>query len=134
MNTVKELEILNRCSKDVSKYINEILPNLIERYKDTSSNIDKLSCGWRATNEIQSVNIHQLSYSCFSGTRGVSNTYSDLNFDTILFQKYFIKYLNKHTNEIFRGISDMMREEAIRMKQQAIDELDELKKQVEEIK
>ena len=48
--------------------------------------------------------------------------------DTDLMQKYFIKYLNKHKDEIMEGVADLMINDAKSNQEDAIKEIDEYKK------
>ena len=44
--------------------------------------------------------------------------------------KYFLRYLNKHTSEIFNEMADMMIGDAKSKQKEAIDELDNLKEKM----
>lgn len=43
-------------------------------------------------------------------------------------QEYFIKYLNKHKDEIMEGVADLMINDAKSSQEDAIKEIDEYKK------
>ena len=47
--------------------------------------------------------------------------------------KYFLKYLNKHTSEIFNEMADMMIADAKVRQGEAIEELNSLKTKMEKI-
>lgn len=60
---------------------------------------------------------------------GSGDTYSDIaNMDTDLMQEYFIKYLNRHKDEIMEGVADLMINDAKSGQEDAIKEIDEYKK------
>ena len=68
-------------------------------------------------------------YSSFSCSYGRGDTYSDIgNMDTDLMQEYFIKYLNRHKDEIMEGVADLMINDAKSGQEDAIKEIDEYKK------
>ena len=48
--------------------------------------------------------------------------------DTDLMQEYFIKYLNRHKDEIMEGVADLMINDAKSGQEDAIKEIDEYKK------
>lgn len=52
--------------------------------------------------------------------------YSKYGFD--LMQEYFIKYLNRHKDEIMEGVADLMINDAKSGQEDAIKEIDEYKK------
>ena len=75
------------------------------------------------------MNISNLCYFSFSGSYGSVDTYSDIaNMDTDLMQEYFIKYLNRHKDEIMEGVADLMINDAKSGQEDAIKEIDEYKK------
>ena len=75
------------------------------------------------------MNISNLCYSSFSDSYGSGDTYSDIaNMDTDLMQEYFIKYLNRHKDEIMEGVADLMINDAKSGQEDAIKEIDEYKK------
>ena len=75
------------------------------------------------------MNINNLCYSSFSGNYGNGNTFSHIaNMDTNLMQKYFIKDLNKHKDEIMEEVADLMINDAKSNQEDAIKEIDEYKK------
>ena len=90
--------------------------------------IDKHTDGFGRRESIQSMNISNLCYSSFSGSYGSGDTYSDIaNMDTDLMQEYFIKYLNRHKDEIMEGVADLMINDAKSNQENAIKEIDEYK-------
>ena len=107
-------------------FINDKLPKLKARYKDEKDRLDKHRDGFEMGDAIQSFNI-KLSYQSFSGTFGSSSVYSDFCPDNAIMGKYFLRYLNKHTSEIFNEMADMMIADAKSKQNEAIDELDNLK-------
>lgn len=126
MKKVEELKELNDCSKKINHFINQKLPKIRRDFEDKNNTTDKHSDGWSINGDkIQSVNI-DLTYSSFTGSHGNSSTYSDLNFNTSLFKTYFIKYLNKHTSEIFNEIAKMMDNDSKAMYEDALAEIESI--------
>jgi len=128
--TAKELSKLITTGRKLKKFIKETLPKIREEFQSHSnSGIDKHTDGFDRKESIQSMNINNLCYSSFSGNYGNGNTFSDIaNMDTDLMQKYFIKYLNKHKDEIMEGVADLMINDAKSNQEDAIKEIDEYKK------
>lgn len=126
----KELSNLITTGRKLKKFIKETLPKIREEFQSHSnSEIDKHTDGFDRKESIQSMNINNLCYSSFSGNYGNGNTFSDIaNMDTNLMQKYFIKYLNKHKDEIMEGVADLMINDAKSNQEDAIKEIDEYKK------
>ena len=75
----------------------------------------------------------KVCYRSFSGYNGVSSTYSDFYPNEKIMTEYFLKYLNKHTNEIFHEIAQMMLEDAKKLKGDAMNELDLMKSELESL-
>lgn len=114
-------------------FINNKLPNIRKRLRDEKDSLDKHTDGFAEDGDaIQSFNI-RLSYKSFSGSYGSSSTYSDFTPDNAIMRKYFLKYLNKHTKEIFNEIADMIAEDVVSMKEDALKELDEKRIMVEKL-
>lgn len=130
MMTAKELSKLITTGRKLKKFIKETLPKIREEYQSHSrSGIDKHTDGFSKREETQSMNIRNLCYSSFSGSYGSGSTYSDIaNMDTDLMQEYFIKYLNRHKDEIMEGVADLMINDAKSSQEDAIKEIDEYKK------
>lgn len=130
MMTAKELSKLITTGRKLKKFIKETLPKIREEYQSHSrSGIDKHTDGFSKREETQSMNIRNLCYSSFSGSYGNGNSYSDIaNMDTDLMQEYFIKYLNKHKDEIMEGVADLMINDAKSSQEDVIKEIDEYKK------
>ena len=130
MMTAKELSKLITTGRKLKKFIKETLPKIREEFQSHSnSGIDKHTDGFGRRESIQSMNISNLCYSSFSGSYGSGDTYSDIaNMDTDLMQEYFIKYLNRHKEEIMGGVADLMINDAKSGQEDAIKEIDEYKK------
>ena len=122
-NTVNEIRVLARESIRLKQFINVKLPQIIDDYKNRRNKIDKHRDGFEKGDAIQSFNI-RLSYQSFTGTYGDSSVYSDLS-------KYFLGYLNKHTNEIFNEMADMMLKDALSKREEALKELDDAKQELD---
>lgn len=130
MMTAKELSKLITTGRKLKKFIKETLPKIREEFQSHSnSGIDKHTDGFGRRESIQSMNISNLCYFSFSGSYGSGDTYSDItNMDTDLMQEYFIKYLNRHKDEIMEGVADLMINDAKSGQEDAIKEIDEYKK------
>ena len=128
--TAKELSKLITTGRKLKKFIKETLPKIREEYQRHGNNgIDKHTDGFGRRESIQSMNISNLCYSSFSDSYGSGDTYSDIaNMDTDLMQEYFIKYLNRHKDEIMEGVADLMINDAKSGQEDAIKEIDEYKK------
>lgn len=116
-------------ARSLRDFINDELPKLKARYRDEKDRLDKHYDGFEKGDAIQSFNI-KLSYQSFSGTYGNSSSYSDFCPDNAIMGKYFLRYLNKHTSEIFNEMADMMIADAKSKQKEAIDELDNLKEKM----
>ena len=57
--------------------------------------------------------------------------YSDFVPDNEIVSKYFLAYLNKHTNEIFNEMADMMLKDALSKREEALKELDDAKQELD---
>ena len=124
---------LAKQGENLSYFINNKLPNIRKRFRDEKDRLDKHTDGFAEDGDaIQSFNI-RLSYKSFSGLYGSSSTYSDFTPDNEIMRKYFLKYLNKHTKEIFNEIADMIAEDVVSMKKNALKELDEKRTLVEKL-
>lgn len=127
-----EILALANESKRLRSFINDKLPKLRERCKDRKDGLDKHRDGFELDEAIQSFNI-KLSYQSFSGNYGSSSVYSDFCPNNEIMGKYFLKYLNKHTSEIFNEMADMMIADAKVRQDEAIEELNSLKTKMEKI-
>lgn len=134
MMTAKELSKLITTGRKLKKFIKETLPKIREEFQSHSnSGIDKHTDGFGRRESIQSMNISNLCYSSFSGSYGSGDTYSDIaNMDTDLMQEYFIKYLNRHKDEIMEGVADLMINDENRSRR-CYKEIDEYKKHAKTI-
>lgn len=120
-------------SHQLRKFINEKLPEIRRKYEDKATSIDKHRDGFCQGDAVQSFCI-SLSYQSFSGTYGDSSVYSDFcPMDNNLMREYFLKYLNSHTKEIFNEMSEMMMKDAKEMRDKAISEIEETKRNIEKL-
>lgn len=129
-NTVNEIRFLAKESIRLKQFINVKLPQIIDDYKNRRKKIDKHRDGFEKGDAIQSFNI-RLSYQSFTGTYGDSSVYSDFVPDNEIVSKYFLAYLNKHTNEIFNEMADMMLKDALSKREEALKELDDAKQELD---
>lgn len=128
---IDKIKDLTSQSSQLRRFVNEELPEIRRKYEDKSSSIDKHSDGFCQGDAIQSFCI-SLSYQSFSGTHGDSSVYSDFRpIDNNLMREYFLKYLNSHTKEIFNEMSEMMMTDAKEMRDMAISEIGEIKRNIE---
>lgn len=129
-NKFEEISNLHNESIRITEFFNKKLPNIKKQYADPHNSLDKHYDGFIEGDAIQSWDMN-VCYRSFSGYNGVSSTYSDFHPDRKIMTEYFLKYLNKHTNEIFNEISNMMLEDARKMKTDAIKELEGMKEKLE---
>lgn len=130
------LLVLFQNGKGLQTFVNERLPFVrSDEARRSSSRIDKHEDGFFYNEDpCQSMNIRSLCYKSFTGTYGSSSTYSDLSsFDTDLLKTYFLKYLNKHKDNILREMGEMMIADAKKIKAQALDEIEKLQKNINKI-
>lgn len=136
MKDTESLLALFQNGKGLLNFVNEKLPYLRNReLRESNSQIDKHEDGFYYNEDpCQSMNIRQLCFKSFSGSFGSSSVYSDiagLNMD--LMKTYFLKYLNKHKDDILREIGDMMISDAKEIKAQALSEIDKIRRNIEKI-
>lgn len=128
---VDKIKGLTRQSCQLRRFVNEELPEIRRKYEDKTSSIDKHRDGFCQGDAVQSFCI-SLSYQSFSGVHGGSSVYSDFRpIDNNLMREYFLRYLNSHTKEIFNEMSEMMMADAKEMKDKAISEIEETKRNIE---
>lgn len=122
-----EVKKMSETAKGLKEFIEHKLPRLREEAKSPNKyGIDKHSDGFYKSTKCQSVNINELCYSSFSGSFGDSNTYSDIaDLDTKILSEYFIKYLNIHKDEIMLEVANLIMEDAKKLKDIAIKEIDD---------
>ena len=125
---VNEIIHLSMEAHRLSDFINKKLPSIKKTYEEHRNGIDFEEDG----DAIQSFNI-RLSYKSFTGTYGNSSVYSDFIPDNSIMRKYFLGYLNKHTEEIFNEMAAAMLEDAKSMKLGALNEIDKIKEQIEQL-
>lgn len=130
VDTVNEIKALAGESIRLKQFINVELPQIIDDYKNRRNKVDKHRDGFEKGDAIQSFNI-RLSYQSFTGTCGDSSVYSDFAPNNEVMSKYFLAYLNKHTKEIFNEMADMMLEDAISKRAEALKELDDVKQELD---
>lgn len=128
-NKIKDLKTE---SIRITKFFNEKLPEIQKQYFNPREELDKHYDGFIEGDAIQSWDM-KVCYRSFSGHRGSSSTYSDFCPNEKIMTEYFLKYLNKHTNEIFHEIAQMMLEDAKKLKDEAINELDLMKSELESL-
>ena len=129
-NTVNEIKTLAMESIRLKQFINVKLPQIIDDYKNRRNNIDKHRDGFKNGDAIQSFNI-SLSYQSFTGAYGNSVVHSDFGPNNEVMSKYFLAYLNRHTKEIFNEMGDMMLEDALSKRAEALKELDDVKQELD---
>lgn len=136
MKDTESLLSLFQNGKVLLNFVNERLPFLRSpESKRSSSQIDKHEDGFYYNEDpCQSMNIRQLCFKSFSGSFGSSSVYSDISgLDTNLMKTYFLKYLNKHKDDILREMGDMMLSDAKDIKAQALLEIDKVRRNIEKI-
>lgn len=119
--------------KRLYEFVTKRLPQIRNEKLDPRSPIDKHSDGFSCSESIQSMNIRDLSYSSFTGSYGNSSTYSDLPVDGKMMKDYFLRYLNRHKDEILREMAIDMMDDAENMKRDALQELEVLKNKIENL-
>jgi len=130
---VNEIIHLSMEAHRLSDFINKKLPSIKKTYEEHRNGIDKHRDGFEEDGDaIQSFNI-RLSYKSFTGTYGNSSVYSDFIPDNSIMRKYFLGYLNKHTEEIFNEMAAAMLKDAKSMKLGALNEIDKIKEQIEQL-
>lgn len=117
-------------SNEITKFFNEKLPEIQKQYFNPREELDKHEDGFIEGDAIQSWDM-KVCYRSFSGYRSSSSTYSDFCPNEKIMTEYFLKYLNKHTDEIFNEIAQMMLEDAKKLKNDAMNELDSMKSELE---
>lgn len=136
MKDTESLLALFKNGKGLLNFVNEKLPYLRNsELRESNSQIDKHEDGFYYNEDpCQSMNIRQLCFRSFSGSYGSSSVYSDISgLDTDFMKKYFLKYLNKHKDDILREMGDMMISDAKEIKSQAILEIDKIRRNIEKI-
>lgn len=136
MKNTDNLLALFQNGKRLLKFVNEKLPYLRNReLRETNSQIDKHEDGFYYNEDpCQSMNIRHLCFKSFSGSYGSSSVYSDISgLDVDLMKSYFLKYLNKHKDDILREMGDMMISDAKDIKVQAFLEIDKVRRNIEKI-
>lgn len=134
LKETEDILSLFKNGKAIKEHISKQLPRIYQQLEDVRCKTDKHNDGFYLEDAVQSFNIPRLCYKSFTGSYGNSSVYSDLTgLDSDLFQKYFLKYLNKHKSEILISIGDMMIKDAEIKKQSAIAELKDLINEVENI-
>lgn len=129
-NKFEEISNLKRESDRITEFFDKKLPDIKKQYADPYNSLDKHYDGFIEGDAIQSWDM-KVCYRSFSGYNGVSSTYSDFYPNEKIMTEYFLKYLNKHTDEIFHEIAQMMLEDARKMKTDAIKELEGMKEKLE---
>lgn len=121
---LQEIEKLAKTGKELKHFLSETLPKV----RNGHGRIDKHSDGFGiGDDQIQSMNI-KLNYSSFSGVFGNSSTYSDIaGINADVMRTYFLKYLNKHKDEIIEEMANMMIVDAKKEKDNALRELENRK-------
>lgn len=136
MKDTDKLLVLFQNGKGLLNFVNEKLPFLRSpKSRDASSQIDKHNDGFFYNEDAcQSMNIRQLCFKSFSGSFGSSSVYSDIaGLDMDLMKTYFLKYLNKHKDNILREMGEMMINDAKEIKSQALQEIDNVRRNIEKI-
>ncbi len=136
MKDTESLLALFKNGKGLLNFVNEKLPYLRDsELRESNSQIDKHEDGFYYNEDpCQSMNIRQLCFKSFSGSYGSCSVYSDISgLDTDFMKKYFLKYLNKHKDDILREMGDMMISDAKEIKSQAILEIDKIRRNIEKI-
>lgn len=131
-NKFEEISNLHNESIRITEFFDKKLPGIRKQYADPHNSLDKHYDGFIEGDAIQSWDMN-VCYRSFSGYNGVSSTYSDFHPDKKIMTEYFLKYLNKHTEEIFNEIAQMMLEDARKMKADAIKELEGMKAELESL-
>ena len=129
-NKFEEITNLKRESDRITEFFNKKLPNIKKQHANPHNSLDKHYDGFIEGDAVQSWDM-RVCYRSFSGYNGVSSTYSDFHPNKKIMTEYFLKYLNKHTEEIFDEIAQMMLEDARKMKTDAIKELEGMKEKLE---
>ena len=126
MTKLQEVQNLYNQGKALLKAITETIPNYRRACRNASGygKIDKHYDEFSHEDSIQSPKVKSFQFRSFTGSYGSSSTYSDLSgIDSDLFDKYFIKYLNKNKDTIVKDIASLMIEDARAMKKDAEEEL-----------
>ncbi len=131
----ERLVSLYQNGKSLLSFVDERLPYVRNPQSTNSgSDIDKHDDGFFYEDACQSMNIRGLCYKSFTGSFGCSSTYSDISsIDKELMKKYFMEYLNKHKDDIIRGMAQMMIQDAREMKAKAICEIDRIRRKIDKI-
>lgn len=124
---LQEIEKLAKTGKELKHFLSEILPKVRNKHDRIDKHRDGFEIG---DDQIQSMNI-RLNYSSFSGVFGDSSTYSDIaGINADVMRTYFLKYLNKHKDEIIEEMANMMIYDAKNQKEQALKELEDRKQKL----
>lgn len=132
LDKFEEISNLHNESIRIAEFFSKKLPDIRKQYADPHNSLDKHYDGFIEGDAIQSWDM-KVCYRSFSGYNGVSSTYSDFHPNKKTMTEYFLKYLNKHTEEIFDEIAQMMLEDAKKLKKDAIHELDLMKSELESL-
>lgn len=126
----KTNEILNlaRNGRRLKRFVTEKLPKIRKSLRDDSSKIDKHDDGFCSNEEpCQSLSF-RLCYKSFTGSFGSSDVYSDIaGIDKKLMEKYLVRLLNDHKDEILIAMADMMVDDAKEQRDIAVDEIESMK-------
>lgn len=134
LKKVEDIIELDKQGRALINFVGTVLPDIKEKLSSRNSSIDKHNDGWElSTTRCQAFNIRELCYSSFTGLYGSSDTHSDLvGLDSKLFSKYFLQYLNNNKDQILKEVGQLMRKDAAKRRQEALDELAKMKIQLDQ--
>lgn len=128
LEKTNEILKLARSGLRLKRFVTKRLPELRNSVRDRGNSIDKHEDRFCSNEDpCQSLSF-RLCYKSFSGSFGSSDVYSDIaDIDKKLMEKYLVRLLNEHKDEILIAMADMMVADAKEQRDIAVDEIESMK-------